>query len=232
MERLEIQPQLVDRVYAAILDEICAGKLMPGTRITQDGLAEMLAVSRQPILQALLLLKKQGFVRDTGRRGLIVAPLEPAFVERLYQVRGALDALAAREAAQSHKLEARDPGAAQRGAALIAAGRAAAQAHDVARLILADIEFHQFLYTLSGNPLIAETASLHWQHIRRVMGAVLRSDRPLDHVWDEHEAILDAVVVGNAAEAERRARAHAEDAARMLSAELARLPAGPAQISA
>ena len=219
MQRLEVQPQLVDRVYAAILDAICAGQLPPGTRITQDGLAETLAVSRQPVLQALLLLKKQGFVRDTGRRGLVVAPLDPETVQRLYPVRGALDGLAAREAAL------RGDAAVARGRALIEAGRTAARSRDTARLIQADLEFHRFVYELSGNPLIAESAALHWQHIRRVMGAVLSSETALDHIWAEHEGILAAIAAGNAAEAERRARAHAEDAARLLAGELAALPA-------
>ena len=214
MQRLEVQPQLVDRVYAAILDAICTGRLEPGARITQDGLAETLAVSRQPVLQALLHLKKQGFVRDTGRRGLVVAPLDRQTVEHLYQVRAALDGLAACQAAQ------RADGA-SRGAELIAAGRAAAKSRDAQRLIQADLEFHRFIYELSGNPLIAESAALHWQHIRRVMGAVLRSDQVIDHVWEEHAAILAAIVARDAATAERLARDHAEDAARRLAAELA-----------
>ncbi len=215
MERLAVQPQLVDRVYAAILDGICAGRLAPGERITQDGLAETLAVSRQPVLQALLLLKKQGFVCDTGRRGLIVAPLDPRFVEHVYQVRGALDSTAARGAAGQGT-----PDAMTRGAALIAAGREAVRARDVGRMIAADIDFHRFVYDLSGNPLIAEAASLHWQHIRRVMGGVLRSDRA-SRVWDEHAAILEAIVTGQPDEAEQQARAHAEAAAKMLASELA-----------
>jgi DNA-binding GntR family transcriptional regulator len=216
LQRLAVQPQLVDRVYAAILDAICAGRLAPGERITQDGLAETLAVSRQPVLQALLLLKKQGFVCDTGRRGLIVAPLDPQFVEHVYQVRGALDGTAARGAAAQ-----RAPDAAARGAALIAAGRDAAKQRDVGRMIAADIDFHRFIYDLSGNPLIAEAASLHWQHIRRVMGGVLQSDRAAG-IWDEHAAILDAILAGKAGEAETRARAHAEAASKMLAAQLAR----------
>jgi DNA-binding GntR family transcriptional regulator len=215
LERLAVQPQLVDRVYAAILDGICAGRLAPGARITQDGLAETLAVSRQPVLQALLLLKKQGFVRDTGRRGVIVAPLDPAFVEHVYQVRSALDGTAAHAAAGQHT-----PDAASRGAALIAAGREAVKARDVGRMIAADIDFHRFVYDLSGNPLIAEAASLHWQHIRRVMGSVLRSDRAA-RVWDEHAAILAAIVAGHPDEAEKQARAHAGTAAKMLATELA-----------
>jgi DNA-binding GntR family transcriptional regulator len=221
LKRLEVQPQLVDRVYTALLDAICTGDLAPGERITQDALAAGLAVSRQPVLQALLLLKKQGFVRDTGRRGLVIAPLDPVAVERLYQIRGALDGLAAREAA----LRGGRP--AMRGRALIAEGRAAARARDTARLIEADLVFHRFLYELSGNPLIAESAALHWQHIRRIMGAVLRSETALDHIWDEHDAILAAVAAGDAAEAERRARAHAEDAARLLAGELVARQAEP-----
>ncbi|MGF7473742.1 GntR family transcriptional regulator, partial [Salmonella enterica subsp. enterica serovar Minnesota] len=58
-----------------------------------------LGVSRQPVLQALLLLEREGFARRAARRGMVVAPIDPTFVRDLYAVRGALDALAAREAA-------------------------------------------------------------------------------------------------------------------------------------
>ena len=228
MERLSVQPQLVDRVYAAILEAICEGRLTPGARITQDGLAQTLAVSRQPVLQALLLLKNQGFVRDAGRRGLMVTPLDPRQVADLYQIRGALDATAAASAAA----RAADADAVSRGHALIAAGRAAVASGDVGRMIGADIEFHRFIYDRSGNRLIAETAALHWRHIRRVMGGVLRSRRLAEHVWDEHAAILDAVIGRDAPRAERLARAHAERAARELAGELAVLDESKRRISA
>ena len=99
MERLTVQPQLVDRAYGAILDEICTGRLAPGQRVVQDELAERLAVSRQPVLQALLLLKRQGFLHEAGRRGLMVAPIEPVFTAHLYELRRALDGVAAHGAA-------------------------------------------------------------------------------------------------------------------------------------
>lgn len=228
MERLSAQPQLVDRVYAAILDAICEGRLAPGARLTQDRLAEGLAVSRQPVLQALLLLKNQGFVRDAGRRGLMVAPLDPRHVAHLYQVRGALDATAAASAA-SRTPDART---ASRGRALIAAGRAAVDSDDVGQMIAADIDFHRFIYELSGNPLIADTAALHWRHLRRVMGGVLRTRRVAEHVWDEHAAILEAIVARDVPRAERLARAHAERAARELAGELAALDESKRRISA
>jgi DNA-binding GntR family transcriptional regulator len=210
-----VQPHLAEQAYTAILDAICSGRFAPGERLTQEQLAATLAVSRQPILQALLLLKRQGFVRETGRRGLAVAPLDPDFVMRLYEVRSALDGLACRTAAQ------RQPGeAARRGPALIAVGREAARSGSIAAMIAADMGFHLFLYELSGNPLIAETAALHWQHIRRVMGSYLQRVEARDSIWDEHAAILAAVAAGDADRAERLARSHAEQSALKVRAAL------------
>jgi DNA-binding GntR family transcriptional regulator len=98
--RLETTPDLVDRAYRALLDAISSGRLAPGQRLMQEELAAQLAVSRQPVLQALRLLKQEGLVLDAPGRGLQVAPLEAAAVLQVYQVRGALDALAARLAAE------------------------------------------------------------------------------------------------------------------------------------
>src|SRR5512144_621236 len=97
--KLPSVPDLVERVYRALLDAISDGSLAPGTRVTQEDLAERLAVSRQPVLQALRLLKKDGLVLDAPGRGLLVAPLDAAWIAHVYEVRGALDALAARRAA-------------------------------------------------------------------------------------------------------------------------------------
>ncbi len=215
LQPLTMQPDLVDRAYGAILDAICDGSLPVGTRLTQEELALKLGVSRQPVMQALLLLKKQGFLCESGRRGVMVAGLEPERMRQLYEIRGVLDGLAAQGAARHGAAEAR-----QRGPALIAAGRRAAAARSVAALIAADMEFHQLLYALSGNPLIAEALALHWQHIRRVMGAVLGREGAGESIWDEHAAILDAVSAGDAATAERLSRNHAEISAKALAAAL------------
>jgi DNA-binding FadR family transcriptional regulator len=82
-------------------------------------------------------------------------------------------------------------------------------------MIAADMRFHLFLHELSGNPLIAETAALHWAHIRRVIGISLQY-RAREPIWDEHAAILDAVMRGDADAAERAARHHADNAAATL----------------
>ena len=71
MRHLALERSLTDRTYDAILDAICGGELAAGARINQDELAARLNVSRQPIVQALALLKVQGFVREirAARRG-------------------------------------------------------------------------------------------------------------------------------------------------------------------
>jgi DNA-binding GntR family transcriptional regulator len=59
MDALPRQTTILDSVYAAIRDSICDGAFMPGERLTQDDIAERLGVSRQPVGQALILLKSQ-----------------------------------------------------------------------------------------------------------------------------------------------------------------------------
>src|SRR5437588_11460744 len=80
-------PTLIEQAYDAILAAICDGRLAPGARLNQDDLAARMGISRQPVGQALSVLKAQSFVRDTGRRGLIVAPLEREFLHSVYELR-------------------------------------------------------------------------------------------------------------------------------------------------
>lgn len=206
MRHLALERSLTDRTYDAILDAISSGELAAGARINQDELAAKLNVSRQPIVQALALLKVQGFVRESGRRGVVVAPLDADFIAHLYELRSALDGAACRGAAQRGSAEAK-----LWGPALIAEGRAAFASGSVKRMVDADMRFHRLLYDLCGNPMIAETASLHWHHIRRLIGGYLQH-YPMRDVWDEHQAILDAVIAGDPDRAEAAARHHADHA--------------------
>ena len=214
--QLETAPDLVDQVYRALLDAISAGALAPGQRVTQEELAERLAVSRQPVMQALRLLKRDGFVQDAplagnaGRsRGLQVTPLDPAWIAQVYEVRGALDTLAARLAAERHA--PLDP-------ALIERGRAAVETGDIKAMIDADLAFHRALYQASANPLIEQSALLHWHHIRRAMGEALQHDSLRDPVWDEHAAIAQAVGQGDVVRAEALMREHSQQAGAYLGA--------------
>ena len=96
---LDPLPNLIDQVYARILEAITDRTLLPGQRIRQNELAEKLGVSRQPVSHALHLLHRQGLLAESGRRGFEVTQLDPERIRQLYEVRGAIDALAARLAA-------------------------------------------------------------------------------------------------------------------------------------
>jgi DNA-binding GntR family transcriptional regulator len=86
LTKIQARPDLVDQVYQSLLDAISDGSLPPGTRITQEEIAEQMDVSRSPVLQALRLLKKDGLVQDAPGRGVLVAELDPEWIGNLYQV--------------------------------------------------------------------------------------------------------------------------------------------------
>ncbi|MGI4777370.1 MAG: GntR family transcriptional regulator [Janthinobacterium lividum] len=205
-------PDLVDQVYRALLDAISSGSLEPGQRLTQEDLAKRLNVSRQPVLQALRLLKKDGFVHDAPGRGVWVAPLDVEWTGKVYQVRGALDMLAARLAAEQRFRV--DP-------KLIERGRKAARGRSVEEMLDADMTFHQAIYAASGNPLIAQSADRHWRHLRRAMGAVLQAETQRESLWDEHEAIAEAIAAGDIDGASRLSDAHGARASTNLRRRLA-----------
>jgi DNA-binding GntR family transcriptional regulator len=205
----------VERVYGSLLEAISSGALPPGTRLAQEWLAERLEVSRQPVGQALALLKSQGFVCDVGRRGLMVAPLEVDFVQSIYAVRGALDRLAARTAATNRAADAQ-----ARARPIMEAGRRALASGSIADLIAADIAFHGFIYELSGNAVIGDSMGLLWNRLRRVMSVYLEHSDWAQNTWDEHDKILERILARDAEGAESLAGAHVDNAIRLLGAEL------------
>lgn len=203
MKALANPKTLVDQAYAALLNAICDGTLSPGERLTQVDVAERLKVSRQPIHNALLMLKAQGFVRANGRRGLAVAPIDQNLFHSIYEFRSAIEPLAVRLAAKRAT-----PAAIAAGRSLVAKGETVARRKDIHGMIEADMNFHMFLYELSGNSLIIETMRLNWQHLRRTMGAVLQLDEISTRVWNEHSSVIDALSERNVEAAVARIEAH------------------------
>jgi DNA-binding GntR family transcriptional regulator len=223
MKALTPAPNLTEQVRDAILGEIASGALAPGERVIQEQLAAALKVSRQPVQQALALLRDQGVLRDAPGRGLIVAPLEATHVQHMAELRAVIEGLAARRAAEVNAERA-----AAAGPALIDAGRRAVASGSVARLIAADMRFHEFIYELSGNPLIAPALASHWTHTQRTMGEVLTRDETPRDIWDQHEAILEAIAAGEPAKAERLARQHIGQAGQYMVSRLRQAESEPA----
>lgn len=211
MKILSVQPNLVEQVHEAILLEISSGKLTPGTRIIQEHIAAELGVSRQPVQQALLLLRNQGLLSDAPGRGLIVAPLDPEHIRHMYDVRAVIEGLAFRKAAINNSETAK-----REGPSFISKGRQAVQSGSVSELIAADMAFHHFVYSLSENLLVAPAMDTHWTYTQRVMGEVLMRDKKPRDIWDQHEALLKTVISGDGAFAEEHAREHILAAANFI----------------
>ena len=215
MKVLAAQPKLVEQVHEAIISDISAGKLKPGERIIQEQIAQVLGVSRQPVQQALLLLRNQGVLRDAPGRGLIVASLDLDQVSNMYDIRAVMEGLAFRKAAERNAERAKT-----QGPALIQNGRKAAAGTSVAAMIAADLKLHDFIYGLAENPQIAPTMEAQWTYTQRVMGEVLMRDELPRDIWDQHQAMLDAVMAGDGAKAEALARQHITQAAEVMISRL------------
>ncbi len=208
MASLQPSPTIVEQVYRTVLDAICDGRLEPGERLTQESVAQKLAVSRQPVGQALLLLKQQRFVSEAGRRGLMVAPVDRDFMRSIYELRLGIEPLAASLAAQRATTDD-----IARGERMLAEGKDAVRRNSIAELIASDMQFHMYVYELSGNRLFVDLMRELWNHLRRVMREVLQHREYRKAIWVEHEQILRAIAGRDAEAAASLVRAHLQQAA-------------------
>lgn len=199
MELIPLKVKRAEQVYAAIRDGICEGSLAAGTHLVQEDLAARLGVSRQPVQQAMVLLKNDGLVLERGARGLYVAPVDAAATIDRYQIRLGLDQLAARLCAER---AAASPEFAvtllTEGGRLLDVGNRAIADEDHRLAVAHDVEFHSFLYQKSGNALIATVAEPLWHYLRRVMITVLSYAERGPLVWDQHRDILETLARGDA----------------------------------
>ena len=198
---------LVDQAYEVILDALCDGTFKPGERLTQEDIACRLNVSRQPVTHALALLKAQGFLAQSGRRGLTVTRVDPALFEAIYQFRSAVEPLAVKLATPRLTQDA-----ILRGRSIVERGRNSVVSGDSRAALQADMDFHAFICDLSGNPLIAETMRLNWRHLRRAMSEVLRHPGMSISAWQEHGRILESMIDRDAEGAAERMRRHLVEA--------------------
>ncbi|MEQ8226535.1 MAG: GntR family transcriptional regulator [Rhodospirillales bacterium] len=209
MQQLKIKSNLTQQALEAIRDAILSGELPPCAPVAQEEMAERLGVSRQPVSRALVLLQREGLIVERGRKGYMVAPVDADRLLALYQVRGALDRLAARLAAGQD-----DPEGTRRRLFdhLMADGRAAVAEGSITRMVATDIAFHQALYALAGNPEIAATAEGAWPHMVRAMRMVLEDTSRHETIWADHGAIAEAIMAGDVDSAGELAARHVESA--------------------
>jgi DNA-binding GntR family transcriptional regulator len=89
---------LTDRVYRAIKDRILSQEIEVGSRLYDDELAAQLRVSRTPVREAIMRLSREGLVDIIPRSGTRVRTFSEQDIEQIFDLRMALEALAARKA--------------------------------------------------------------------------------------------------------------------------------------
>jgi DNA-binding GntR family transcriptional regulator len=97
---------LVDKAVQYLTREILADRLRPNQRISEVAVCQALGISRSPVREALRMLERDGLVKQSGNRGVVVADITPEEADELYLVHGHLIGLAARLACQRMKGEA------------------------------------------------------------------------------------------------------------------------------
>src|SRR4051794_34839107 len=89
--------RLVDQVTDRLRSMIVSGELLPGHPLLQIQLSERLGVSRTPLREAFRILERDGLVRvSNGNQTVEVTEMTPTEITEIYQIREALDGLAAR----------------------------------------------------------------------------------------------------------------------------------------
>ncbi|WP_249692465.1 GntR family transcriptional regulator [Stappia sp. WLB 29] len=219
MELIDQSPILVDRVYERLRQAIALAELAPGERIRQAELAERLGVSRQPVSHALQLLKRDGLVEETGRKGLKVTEIDPAHLREIYQVRAALDGLAAGLAAARVAEGSMPEAELEKLAGILRQAESFGDDTPVTERIALDVDFHNQVIVMSGNRRIAETLEPQFSHMMRSMRLVLDIGGFRESAWDHHTEIARLIAAGDRA-AEDAARAHAENAGKETEARL------------
>ena len=137
MDPIEPKNTLVEQVYEILLDAICSGELQAGERLNQDEIAARLNVSRQPVNSAISILKANDFVRDNGRRGVVVTEIRMEQYNSIYEFRAVVEPFAVRLAAQRLS-----DTASEEALHVMHEGRAAISACDIKRQLNADVKFH------------------------------------------------------------------------------------------
>ncbi len=188
--------RLTDTVYRTLKEQILARTFLPGHRLKVDELAEQLGVSRTPLKDALNLLASEGLVEIVPRRGTFVSDVSAADIAEVFEIRRALELLAAETLAERITP---DQLAALR-AELHALPRAGDHA-DASEHMRRNLAFHQRFVELAGNRRLIELYEELRAHIQIGRVHARRTDwrARLRQEQVEHEEILAALEARDAA---------------------------------
>ncbi|OJY78366.1 MAG: GntR family transcriptional regulator [Rhodospirillales bacterium 70-18] len=193
----------VEEMARALADEIVRGTLAPGTKLGEGGLGERFGVSRTPVREALGHLSAMGLVERPPNRRAMVAPITDRRLTEMFEAMGELEASCARLAAarmtagERNALDALHQGA----RALVRAG--AQEAYEAA-----NSRFHGLLYEGCHSGYLRDLVVATRNRVSPFRRAQFRLPGRLEKSWDEHDAIVRAILRGDSEAAAQAVRAH------------------------
>lgn len=200
-----VHESLGERVYKSLRDLILSQAYPPGSKLNVEQLCRNLGVSRTPVWDAMRRLETEGLVSTVARHGVFVLNYGVDKIRDLFAVRGALEALAAGEAARRLSADERTALG-----ATVDRIEAAAAAGDVEGYSRAAIAFHDLVLQASRNQVLQRLLENVYAQILVLRLRSLYLPERLASSVAEHRAIGAAVAAGDAETAERLSRAHAD----------------------
>ncbi|KNZ69215.1 GntR family transcriptional regulator [Thermincola ferriacetica] len=198
-------------VFEALREAIINGTLEPGERLMEIQLAEEMGVSRTPVREAIRKLELEGFVVMVPRKGAYVAGLSMKDIADVFEIRTALESLAAGLAAEritEEELENLER-------LLVKIGECV-QANDLDKLIEVDTEFHDVLFKATRNERLVQIISNLREQIQRFRTTSLASPGRMKYALEEHKKIVEAVSERNVELAQKLAAEHIENAENIM----------------
>jgi DNA-binding GntR family transcriptional regulator len=181
-----VKHDLADRLRTEIMN----GSLPRGVRIVEGKWAQKFGVAQGSIREAINILALEGFVNKESGRSARVVHLTEKDVAQLYEVRGALEGLAARLAVQMRRDLSKIQSA-------VDCMRHAANEGNCESLLQHDLQFHLELCELSGNPFIVEQSRRllvpFFAFVRMRVAASGQTTSPWDKDLEAHQRIIDLV---------------------------------------
>ncbi len=206
--KLDSYKPLREIVLEALREAIVSGVLEPGERLMEIQLAEEMGVSRTPVREAIRKLELEGFVVMVPRRGAYVAGVSHKDVKDVFEIRAALEGLAAGLAAEKITEEEIDE------MERILYYEKMPDSLDV--IVQSDIDFHALLYKASRNERLIQILANLKEQTQRFRTTSLAVPGRVKNTIQEHRAIIDAVARHDVEEAQKLAAAHIENAGNVM----------------
>lgn len=211
------RPPLADEVHERLRAWIIDAVREPGVRLNVDAVARSLDVSPTPVREALVRLEAEGFVVKEPLRGWsITPPLDADGLRDLYELRLLLEPWAAARAATRCRDDDRTRLRVEMATCPVAPPGGGFA--DYRAIVEHDARLHDLLLEIAGNPEVRAAfarTNCHLHTFRLTYGRNMG-----DQALEEHRAVVDAVIAGDAKAAERAMRQHLNQARARLAAGL------------